>query len=279
MLADLQHDIDFKDSHFERFCELVAEYTGIKLSDTKVEMVYRRFAPRIRELGLDDLGQSCELLQGRNAEELLIFSNIITTNLTSFFRENHHFEYLRKEIIPVLKKQNAASKKIRIWSAGCSTGEEPYSIAMVLREAIPHLGQWDARILATDLDTTCLEKAKLGKYSEKNVEGIANSQLRRWFTKRSEDDEVVVKVKPELQSLIAFRHLNLMHRWPFSGLFDVIFCRNVMIYFDKPTQGTLIKKFSQHQKSEDTLIIGHSENITAVTNDYSLSGQTIYKRN
>jgi chemotaxis protein methyltransferase CheR len=240
-------------------------------------MVYRRFSPRLKKLGLKDFGEYCKLLDSNKSGELSEFSNLITTNLTAFFREKHHFEYLATQCLPELVKKNAETRKIRIWSAGCSTGEEPYSIAILLREIISDLDRWDARILATDLDTTCIARAKTGIYSDKVITDISESRLKRWFVKSTaKAEQLSVKVKPQLQSLIAFKHLNLVEGWPFSGQFDIIFCRNVMIYFDKATQKTLLQKFARHQSSGDSLIIGHSENIGIATDDYTLNGQTVY---
>lgn len=279
MESGFQTKQEFLDRDYRKFCGLVAEHTGINLSEGKVDMVYRRFAPRIKKLGLRNFSEYCNEIQKGDADELLEFSNLITTNLTSFFRENHHFEYLANEYFSKLKQRNAPSKRIRIWSAGCSTGEEPYSIAMTLRESIPELDRWDARILATDLDTNCLERGRSGLYPQKTIEGVSEQRLKKWFSLNSRNPDLVTATAgKELKSLIRFNHLNLMKEWPFSGQFDIIFCRNVMIYFDKPTQQRLVKRFSQYQRRGDLLIIGHSENIGLITSDYTLIGHTIYER-
>jgi chemotaxis protein methyltransferase CheR len=273
------HKRDFEANHFPQFRALVAQHTGINLADSKVDMVYRRFVPRLKKLGLKDFGADYELLQGNDREELTEFANIITTNLTSFFREKHHFDFLASEVLPAIQRAHASGRRLRIWSAGCSTGAEPYSIAMVLREVIPDIDQWDARILATDLDTNCLAKAEAGLYSEKEVEGVSGERLSRWFdSQRVNEKLTTLRAKPELGRLIRFRHLNLMHEWPFAGRFDVIFCRNVMIYFTKDTQAQLVAKFARHQQPGDHLIIGHSENIAAIAPDYQLLAQTTYRK-
>ena len=279
MTPGFQSKEEFQQKHFDKFCSLVAEHTGINLSTSKLDMVYRRFAPRVQEIGLQDFGEYCEVIRQGDSREILEFSNLITTNLTSFFREKHHFEYLVKTFIPHVKEKNAASRKVRIWSAGCSTGEEPYSIAMTRNESFSGLESWDVKILATDLDTSCLARGRSGLYPEKAIEGMSRQRLGKWFrTDSSNPRQVTATVVDKLKSMITFNHLNLMHNWPFSGKFDAIFCRNVMIYFDKSTQQTLVKKFSRYQNPGDILVIGHSENIGLITADYELKGQTIYER-
>ena len=269
---------ELQDKQFDELRELVFEHTGIRLSEVKKQLVSRRFTPRLKALGISDFREYCEIIRSGDKDELVEFSNVITTNLTSFFRENHHFEYLKNELIPKLKKQNSSTKKIRIWSAGCSTGQEPYSIAMVIRECFSDIKSWDIKILATDLDTTCLDKCKLGEYEERLIEGISNSRLTKWFDKSENGGVETLTAKPELKSLIHFKHLNLMKPFPFKGDFDAIFCRNVLIYFDKPTQKMLIEKYARHQLKGAPLIIGHSENLTTVTDTYKLVSQTVYLR-
>ncbi len=269
---------DFEANYYPKFIDLVAQHTGIKLSESKVDMVYRRFTPRLKKLGLDNFGDYYAILQKGEEAEIREFSNLITTNLTSFFREKHHFEFLKNEAFPAIKQRNGKGRRLRIWSAGCSTGEEPYSIAMTLKESIADIDAWDAKILATDLDTTCLDRGITGIYKEKDLEGVSESRRKAWFSSENSGESVMAHVKQELKSLIAFKHLNLMRQFPFSGKFDVIFCRNVMIYFDKPTQTELIAKYAQIQEPGDLLIIGHSENICSITANYALIGNTIYRR-
>ncbi len=279
MTPGFQSKEEFQQKHFSKFCSLVAQHTGINLSSSKLDMVYRRFAPRVQEIGLQDFGEYCDVIQQGDSGEILEFANLITTNLTSFFREKHHFEYLEKTFIPYVREKNASTRKVRIWSAGCSTGEEPYSLAMTMNESFSGLDHWDVKILATDLDTSCLARGRSGLYPEKAIEGLSKERLKKWFrTDASTPGKVAVRVVDKLKKMITFNHLNLMHEWPFSGKFDAIFCRNVMIYFDKSTQQKLVKKFSRYQKPGDTLVIGHSENIGLITTDYELKGKTIYER-
>jgi chemotaxis protein methyltransferase CheR len=199
--------------------------------------------------------------------------------LTAFFRENHHFLYLKNTIIPQLIKQNALSKRIRIWSAGCSTGEEPYSLAITLKQSIPDIDQWDIKILATDLDANVVAHGKAGIYRADRIEGLDENVKRRWFKRGTGDNDNAVKVAPELQELITFKRLNLLHDWPMKGPFDVIFCRNVVIYFDKDTQRVLFDRYANILKPEGHLFIGHSESLYKVSTRFDNLGQTIYKRN
>jgi chemotaxis protein methyltransferase CheR len=266
------------DGQFDQLCKLIYEHTGIKLTQAKRELVSRRFLPRLKSLGLQDFDDYLALIRSGDEAELVEFGNAITTNLTSFFRENHHFEFLKKDHLAILAQRNKLTKRLRIWSAGCSTGPEPYSIAMVLHEAMPGLNSWDAKILATDLDTACLAKAAAGLYSEKTVEGISTGRQQRWFDRVQQGDEVMMQAKECLQSLVRFNQLNLLGPFPFAGKFDVIFCRNVFIYFDKPTQQEIVRKFADHQREGDLLIIGHSENLHSIATKYELVGQTIYRR-
>lgn len=278
MLTPADSNHGFQDRHFSQLCDLVYTHTGIKLAESKRELVHRRFSPRLKKLNLESFDDYLALIKSGDKDELVEFSNAITTNLTSFFRENHHFEFLKDECLPMLREKNRLTKKIRIWSAGCSTGPEPYSLAMVLREAIPDLDRWDAKILATDLDTQCLATSAQGHYSEKVVETVSDERKKRWFVKSDDGGEKVFTPKDELKSLITFNPLNLLQPFPFKGNFDVIVCRNVFIYFDKPTQQKILSKFAAHQEQGDSLIVGHSENLSKVTSDYELAGQTIYTR-
>mgnify|MGYP001013569799 FL=1 len=222
----------------------------------------------------------CRLLEtgGEDNPELGEFVNALTTNLTSFFREQHHFEFLGRELLPALMRERSLSaRRIRIWSAGCSTGEEPYSIAMVVRETLPSVG-WDAKILATDLDSNVLATAQRGVYDEARIKDLPEARARRWFQKGRGTQSGQVRVAPDLQDMIVFRRLNLMLDWPMSGPFDVIFCRNVVIYFDKPTQRTLFERFADLLTERGHLFVGHSESLFKVTDRFAPLGKTIYRR-
>lgn len=266
------------DSDFNSLRQLVSSHTGISLSEKKSELVYGRLSRRLRALGLTCFGEYCDLLKNNPDDELEHFSNAITTNLTSFFRENHHFEYLAQQVVPVLLERFDKTRRLRIWSAGCSTGEEPYSLAITLHEAIPNIENRDIRILATDLDTNVVKTAASGIYQEKQIEGLDTHRCQRWFQRGKGSQAGKVKVVPSLQKMITFRQLNLMQNWPMQGLFDVIFCRNVVIYFDKPTQRVLFERFANIMQPESNLFIGHSETLSNVSERFQLTDKTIYRR-
>ncbi len=275
---NMQRDFVFTDGDFECIRQLVRQHAGISLSDAKKDMVYSRLARRLRALGLDNFRDYCKLVEQENSGELVNFTNSITTNLTAFFREEHHFQYLADTLLPMLRKKKAGNRRLRIWSAGCSTGEEPYSLAMVLRENLPERESWDVKILATDLDSNVLKTASSGIYKEQRLKGVSAQRRKRWFLKGKGPHNGSVRVASELQSMISFRQLNLLREWPFRGPFDFIFCRNVVIYFDKPTQKVLFERYADVLSDKAHLFIGHSESLFKVTERFKLIGQTIYRK-
>ncbi|MBE0494449.1 MAG: protein-glutamate O-methyltransferase CheR [Thiomicrospira sp.] len=270
------NEFDFSDKDFKRVKSLVYDFAGIDLNESKKNLVYNRLAKRIRFLQMNRFSQYLDYVEEVGEEEFVNLINAITTNLTFFFRENHHFEYLTNQVIPHLLAKNKASKKIRIWSAGCSTGEEPYSLAITLKEAVP--SGWDARVLATDLDTTVVETAQRGVYNIERLKGVSEDRKKRWFLKGTGERSGVVKVKPELQQIIDFGQINLMNEWPIRDKIDVIFCRNVVIYFDKPTQSKLFNRYADLLQEEGHLFIGHSESLYKVCDRFELLGQTVYRK-
>ena len=272
------HTFEYSDADFHCLQKLVAHHTGISLSDSKSDLVYGRLSKRLRSLGLKRFEQYIALLNEDPDAELEHFTNAITTNLTSFFREQHHFDYLAGHIVPLLLNRYRTTGRIRIWSAGCSTGEEPYSLAMTIREAIPNIDQLDIRILATDLDSNVVRTAADGVYPLSSINGLDSQRCKRWFQRGKGTHEGMVRIRPEVQKLIAFRQLNLMHDWPMQGQFDVIFCRNVVIYFDKETQSRLFDRFANIMQSDGHLIIGHSETLNSHCDRFKLIDKTIYKR-
>lgn len=272
-----QSSFEFTDKDFDSLRELVADFTGISLSAQKRSLVYGRLAKRLRALGLARFSDYRVLLEDTGNPEIEEFTNAITTNLTAFFREDHHFDYLTGEVVPYLLK-NRRNQQIRIWSAGCSTGEEPYSIAMALRESIPNIDQLDVKILATDLDSNVVEKGKSGVYTLERVKDLDIARKKRWFQRGSGAQSGNVRVAPDLRKMVSFRQLNLMKPWPIKGEFDAIFCRNVVIYFDKPTQKKLFKRFSDLMRVESTLFIGHSETLHGVNEQFELMGKTVYRK-
>jgi len=270
---------EFTDQDFSRLRELVYQHTGIRMADNRRDLIYGRLSRRLRALGLQSFGAYCRLIEDGHGDELEAFTNAVTTNLTAFFREAHHFDYLADTLIPELLERNRKSRRIRLWSAGCSTGEEPYTLAMILRENIPDIHNWDIRILATDLDSNVLSTAAAGIYEQQNIQRALGNRLKRWFRKGSGANQGKAKVLPELQELIVYKKLNLMESWPMKGPFDVIFCRNVLIYFDKPTQKKLFDRFAGILVEKGHLFIGHSESPLDLTDRYALIGQSIYQKN
>ena len=274
----VEHEFPFTTQDFDCIRALVNQQTGIVLSETKQDLVYGRLTKRLRRLGLDSFEAYCQVLQTGDAAEVEQLVNAITTNLTMFFREAHHFEHLATILLPALLDAKAHNRRLRLWSAGCSTGEEPYSMAMVCKEVIPATGGWDVKILATDIDSNVLATAQQGIYSAERVQGMSPQRLQRWFRKGQGGHAGLVRVLPELQQLITFRQLNLMHAWPMRGPFDVIFCRNVVIYFDKTTQRQLFERFAALLDARGHLFVGHSESLFTVTDRFELLGKTIYRR-
>ncbi|MBK4736353.1 CheR family methyltransferase [Noviherbaspirillum pedocola] len=263
-------EFDFTPRDFERVRALIYRRAGIALAAGKQEMVYSRLARRLRAVGMNSFEGYLDALE-RNGDdaEWEAFTNSLTTNLTSFFREEHHF--------PVLADHVRQRDAVQIWCCASSTGEEPYSIAMTLCEAFGTLTP-PAQILATDIDTNVLATAEAGVYPMERVERLSPERLKRFFLKGTGAKEGLVRVRPELRKLITFRQLNLLDAsWQVSSAFDVIFCRNVMIYFDKPTQGRILERFAPLMKSDGLLFAGHSENFLYVTNAFKLRAKTVYQ--
>ncbi|OGT79197.1 MAG: chemotaxis protein CheR [Gammaproteobacteria bacterium RIFCSPLOWO2_02_FULL_61_13] len=273
-----QHEFELADTEFRFISSLVYGHAGIKIDSGKRELVYARLAKRLRALGLDSFVVYCERLRG-DAGELRQCINALTTNVTRFFRESHHFDFLRESVIPELVEASVARgrRKARIWSAGCSSGEEPYTIELTLQEC-PQLRDWDVKILATDLDTGILAKARAGIYPESQIEDIPLALRSNWFRRGTNRHAGLIRVHPNLQQRIFFRHLNLKDAWPMRGPFDVIFCRNVVIYFDKDTQRTLFNRFADMLSDPGYLFLGHSENLHGLSDRFQLVGRTIYRK-
>jgi chemotaxis protein methyltransferase CheR len=268
----------FSEEDFNSLRTLVRKHTGISLSDAKRELVYGRLSRRLRALGIDSFRDYRNLLTADpEGQEMVEFCNAITTNLTSFFRESHHFDYLREQVLLALGTR-PPGQRLRIWSAGCSTGEEPYSIAMTVRESLPQASRHDIRILATDLDSDVLSRGRTGVYAEDRIKGMSRARLSSFFREQIDGGLVRWTVTADLRELITFKQLNLMHELPMRGPFDVIFCRNVVIYFDKDTQRDLFRRFAQLQRPGDVLFLGHSESMFKVSEAYTLVGRTIYRR-
>ncbi len=277
MVSD-RREFEFNDRHFNWIAEQVKEKAGIALTDKKKDLVYGRLARRLRKLNINSFDSYCRLLEQDSGEELVEFINSITTNLTSFYREAHHFEYLTDTSLKYLLKARASERRLRIWSAGCSTGEEPYTIAITLRETMPNIEDWDVKILATDIDTNVLNTAREGIYRADKATGLSEEHIKKWFLKPSTGDNNLIKAGPKLKELITFKQLNLMQAWPMKGQFDVLFCRNVVIYFDKDTQRVLFDRFANILKDDGYMFLGHSESLYKVTDRFSLLGKTIHQK-
>ena len=272
-------EFPFSDAEFDFIRNLVTDHAAIRLADNKRQMVYGRLVRRLRELRLGSFAEYIEVLKADNGgPEFVNLINSITTNLTSFFREKHHFEMLRTRIIPELLQKHASKRQIRAWSAGCSTGEEPYSIAMTLAECLPSGQSWDAKLLATDIDTKVLATAEKGVYGADRIKDLPDSVRRRGFLRGRGARSEFVRVRPELQSMISFRQLNLMGDWPMRGHFDFIFCRNVVIYFDKPTQQRLFERYAERLNEGGYLFLGHSETMHNLSTRFRLLGHTVYQK-
>jgi chemotaxis protein methyltransferase CheR len=231
---------------------------------------------RLRQLSLTDFDAYLEhVRQDASLRELYAMIDALTTNKTSFFRENDHFHFVKDKLIPEFRKRG---RSVRIWSAGCSTGEEPYSLAMLLRQEWPEVLRCDVRILATDISTRVLKNAQEGIYSEEVVADMDRSLLLKYFDPMKEGSQKLYRVKDEMRHLIRFARLNLMESWPMKGAFDLIFCRNVMIYFDKQTQKKLVRRYWEHLAQGGYLFVGHSESLTACSSDYKYVQPALYQK-
>jgi chemotaxis protein methyltransferase CheR len=267
----------FGEEDFQALRALVKSLTGIHLSEQKRELVYGRLTRRLRALQLRSFAEYRERLKD-DVQEIAELCNAITTNLTSFFREPHHFQYLREHVLAPLAAERRRTRRLRIWSAGCSTGEEPYSIAMTVLETLPDGGGWDVRILATDLDSEVLARARRGIYPPERTGSLSPERLQRFFIERQDKDGVCRQIAPEVAALVTFKQLNLIHALPMRGPLDAIFCRNVVIYFDRETQRQLFARIARLQRPGDVLFLGHSESLFKVCDSYALIGKTIHRR-
>jgi len=250
-------------SDFLRISDIVYEYSGINMQDGKESLVQSRLLKRMRNLGISDFSKYIDFVDSQSGkEELYRMIDVMTTNKTSFFRESAHFDFVKNEIIPKL-----TGNKLRVWSAACSSGEEPYTLAIVLCESLPERILRDTRILATDLSTRMLNIAKNGEYPEEIVSSI-EPNLRAKYLSKVSVGENNYKVSPDLRSMVYFGPLNLMKEWPMKGPFDFIFCRNVMIYFDRQTQERLIGRFWDYIKPGGYLFVGHSEGLSGISHKF-----------
>lgn len=275
-IVEKEREFKFTVDDFNFLRKLSRDYSGIQVADERFDMFYSRLSKRLRKLGLASFKDYCRYLKDYPDEEFTEFINAITTNLTAFFRENHHFDYLRDTVIPEILKRNKDLRQIKVWSAGCSTGEEPYSLAIILKERVPP--GWDVKILATDLDTHVLHTASEGVYALERASGISDERLKKWFMRGKSDQSGQIKARPELQQIIRFRRLNLMAEWPMKCRFDFIFCRNVLIYFDRETKTRLAKRYARMLAGHSWLFIGHSESLSHLSQEFELAACTTYRK-
>jgi len=264
---------------FDRIRKLVYQQCGIRLSDQKRDLVYNRVARRLRALSITSFSAYCDLAENTSGRELEELINAITTNVTSFFRESHHFDYLAAELLPRIAARRDARHRLRAWCAGCSSGQEPYSLAITLAQTGLFDRGWDVKILATDIDTQILARAAAGVYRRDKMDGLTPDLEKRWFEKTGGPGEGLRQVRTELRNLIAFRRLNLVGSWPMKGPFDFIFCRNVAIYFDRPTQERLFRRYWELLDPEHGhLLVGHSESLATLQDIFRPCGNTIYRK-
>ncbi len=254
-------DIELSDVQFRKISQLIYDMCGIKLCPGKEGLVKSRLSKRLRALGISSFDAYLEHVRNdRSGKELITLIDCLTTNKTNFFREVQHFDFLRSHILPPFRTEG---RKMRIWSAGCSSGEEPYSIAILLREEWPSVDQFDVRILATDISTRVLDLATTAVYEEETVKEIDTPLLKKHFTCVRESPSRGYHVNDNVRRMVRLARLNLMDPWPMKGPFHVIFCRNVMIYFDKQTQLDLVRRFWEMLAPGGYLLVGHSESLTA----------------
>lgn len=246
---------------FRKISQLMYQHSGIRLNAGKEELVRSRLMKRLRTLRIPSFGAYLHYVrEDRTAEELRTLIDCLTTNKTSFFREKQHFDHLRTDLLPEIRKRGAC---LRIWSAGCSSGEEPYSIAMMLHDQWPGMDEADVRILATDISDRMLAKARLAEYEKESLQDVPRAYMLKYFVSSGTGPQKTYRVQDTIRALVRFARLNLMDEWPMQGPFDVIFCRNVMIYFDTSTQRRLVQRFHRLLVPGGYLLVGHSESLLA----------------
>ncbi len=267
-----EREFAFTQENFEHIRRLIYDYAGISLKPSKQHMVYSRLARRLRVNGLDNFKDYLALLENGNTDEWEAFVNSLTTNLTSFFREPHHFPLLAEHV-----SKQKGDHHISLWCAAASTGEEPYSMAMTMVDLFGSFSP-PVSIVASDLDTNVLAKAQSGIYPVERIEKLPEDLVKRFFLKGVGAQSGYVRVRPELRALVRFRQVNLLSPdWQIRGPLDAIFCRNVMIYFDKETQLKILQRFMPLLQPDGLLFAGHSESFNNATHLFRLRGKTVYE--
>jgi chemotaxis protein methyltransferase CheR len=268
----------FSAADFREIANVVKAESGIDLAESKATLVYSRLAKRLRALGIPSFSSYCDVVRD-DADERSRMIAALTTNVTRFFREPHHFEHLRKVILEPLADAARRGNRVRLWSAACSTGQEPYSMALTVLSAIPEAAQLDVRILATDLNPHVVAHGKRGLYQKEELGDVPPNLRAKWFAPVPGDDRGALKIADEVRALVSFRELNLMGSWPFKGPFDAIFCRNVVIYFDRDTQNMIWQRLTRLLPDSGVLYIGHSERVSGPASGMlTADGITSYRK-
>ena len=275
----VEGEFAFTAEDFRHIAQVLHAHAGIALTEAKAALVYSRLAKRLRALGLRSFRDYCALVAGADGlDERQAMLAALTTNVTRFFREPHHFDHLRDKVMPALAERARQGGRVRLWSAACSNGQEPYSMALTVLSVLPEAADLDVRILATDIDPNMVAEGREGLYTAEALEPVPDTLRHRWFKRESGGDRMLYAAAPELRRLITFNELNLIGDWPMKGKFDVIFCRNVVIYFDDQTQETVWSRFLPLMKPGGTLYIGHSERVSGpATARLRTSGLTTYE--
>ncbi len=272
--------IDITEAEFSRIADLVYRHCGITFNDGKIDLVRARLGKHIRAGGFAGAGSYIDhVLADTSGRAFTTLIDALSTNLTSFFREKDHFDYLRQTLLPRLlaQKEREGGFRLRAWCAASSTGEEPYGIAMTILESVGgERAGYDIKILASDISTRVLATAKEGVYDQQRAAGVPEPLRRKYMAANQYEGRTFFNVLPALKRLIAFRQVNLMEQWPFTGPFDFIFCRNVMIYFDKPTQQTLVNRFYDMLPPGGVLFTGHSESLTGISHRFDYVQPAVY---
>ncbi|MBI5582925.1 MAG: protein-glutamate O-methyltransferase CheR [Deltaproteobacteria bacterium] len=273
-------EYELTQTDFEKISRLIYEQSGIALHEGKKELVRARLGKRLRQGRFKSFRDYYQfVVQDDTGEELVYLLDSISTNLTSFFREQVHFDFLQQDLIPRWRAAKPSrDKALHIWSAGCSTGEEVYSIAITLLETLGPLEKWDLKLLASDISTRVLKKAVAGIYEKERVRTLPPATVKKYFLRGENNWRDHVKIKNSIKDLVVFKRVNLMEPFSFQKAFDCIFCRNVMIYFDKKTQETLVNRFYQNLQPEGVLFIGHSESLTGIQHPFQYLRPAVYKR-
>ncbi len=264
---------------FERIAEIAMQRWGLNLTDRKRQLVSNRLSKFLRRSRFENITEYLEHLESEaDDDDMLVFFDLLSTNVTSFFRERQHFDYLEREFYTPLARGDVTKpgRRIRLWSAACSTGPEPYSLAMHAMEHLPDLDSWDFKILATDLSNSAIEEARIAMYPKKMLDNLDGALVRKHFRRGTGSNEGTVKIAPHICKLVTIRRLNLMDPWPFRGPFDVIFCRNVMIYFDQPTRARLVGRMYDLLCPGGILAVGSAETLSGLNSKFRTVQPSVY---